>query len=530
VTKRIRRTHFPKTAGPISSARPAEATRPVGFDNAKYLEQQTDAILERVGQFGDKLYLEFGGKLLFDYHAARVLPGFDPNVKMRLLQHLSDQADILLCIYAGDIERKKLRADFGITYDVDVLKLIDDLRDWSIEIRAVVITRFDAQPAPQIFKNKLERRGIHVYTHAATRGYPTDIDTIVSDAGYGANPYIETEKPLVVVTGPGPGSGKLATCLSQLYHEHKRGRGAGYAKFETFPIWNLPLKHPVNIAYEAATADIQDFNLVDPFHLEAYGRTVVNYNRDVEVFPVLRHILERITGAKSVYQSPTDMGVNRAGFAITDDALVCEAARQEVIRRHFQYACEHAMGFAARETVQRIECLMEELGVRPEDRRVVAPARRAADEATHASDKGHKGIFCGAAIELADGSVVTGKNSPLMHAASALVLNAIKGLAGIPDQIHLLSPAILESIAGLKKNILASRSVSLALDETLIALSISAATNPSAGLAMEKLKSLAGCEAHLTHIPRPGDEAGLRRLGIHLTSEPNFSTKDLFQA
>jgi len=530
VTKRTRRARSSKTARPGSSARLPEATRAVGFDNSKYLDQQTAAILERVGRFGDKLYLEFGGKLLFDYHASRVLPGFDPNVKMRLLQHLRDQADILLCIYAGDIERKKLRADFGITYDVDVLKLIDDLRDWSIEVRAVVITRFDAQPAAQIFKNKLERRGIRVFTHAATRGYPTDIDTITSDAGYGANPYIETEKPLVVVTGPGPGSGKLATCLSQLYHEHKRGRGAGYAKFETFPIWNLPLKHPVNIAYEAATADLQDFNLIDPFHLEAYGKTAVNYNRDVEVFPVLRHILERITGAKSVYQSPTDMGVNRAGFAITDDAVVREAARQEVIRRFFQYACEHAMGVAARETVQRVELLMEELGVRPEGRRVVAPARRAADEAARASDKGHKGIFCGAAIELADGSVVTGKNSPLMHAASALVLNAIKGLAGIPDPIHLLSPAILESIAGLKKNILASRSVSLDLDEALIALSISAATNPSAQLAMEKLKSLAGCEAHLTHIPRPGDEAGLRRLGIHLTSEPNFSTKDLFQA
>ena len=507
----------------------AAPRRAVGFDNAKYLEQQTEAILERVGRFDDKLYLEFGGKLLFDYHASRVLPGFDPNVKMRLLQKLKDQADLLLCIWAGDIERKKLRADFGITYDVDVLKLIDDLRQWDLDVRAVVITRYDGQPAARIFKNKLEHRGIRVCTHGATRGYPTDVDTIVSPDGYGANAYIETEKPLVVVTGPGPGSGKLATCLAQLYHEHQRGRSAGYAKFETFPIWNLPLKHPVNIAYEAATADLQDINLIDPFHLEAYGRSAVNYNRDVEVFPVLRHILERITGKEAMYQSPTDMGVNRAGFAITDDAVVREAACQEVIRRFFQYACEQAMGFAGRETVERVERLMEELGVEPEGRRVVALARRAADDARSAG-KGHKGIFCGAAIELADGSVVTGKNSPLMHAASALVLNAVKHLAGIPDGMHLLSPAILESIAAMKKNILALRSVSLDLEETLIALSISAATNPAAQLGMEKLQMLCRCEAHLTHIPRPGDEAGLRRLGINLTSEPNFSSKDLFQA
>ena len=529
MTEPVRRADSAQTDRPSATAPARSSPRGAGFDNAKYLEQQTAAILERVGRFDGKLYLEFGGKLLFDYHASRVLPGFDPNVKMRLLQKLKDQADLLLCIYAGDIERKKLRADFGITYDVDVLKLIDDLRDWSIEVRAVVITRYDDQPAARIFKNKLEHRGIRVYTHAATRGYPTDVDTIVSPDGYGANAYIETEKPLVVVTGPGPGSGKLATCLSQLYHEHQRGRSAGYAKFETFPIWNLPLKHPVNVAYEAATADLQDFNLIDPFHLEAYGETAVNYNRDVEVFPVLRHILERITGEQAMYQSPTDMGVNRAGFAITDDAVVREASRQEVIRRFFQYACEHAMGFAGRETVQRAELLMGELGAEPLHRRVVAPARAAADEA-RAAGKGHKGIFCGAAMELDDGSIVTGKNSPLMHAASALVLNAIKRLAGVPDQMHLLSPAILESIANLKKNILASRSVSLDLEETLIALSISAATNPAAQLAMENLQRLYGCEAHLTHIPRPGDEAGLRRLGINLTSEPNFSSKDLFQA
>ena len=517
----------PQTSEAVQAPQPC---KPIGFDNEKYLKEQSDAILERVGKFGNKLYLEFGGKLLFDYHAARVLPGFDPNVKMRLLQKLKDKADLLLCIYAGDIERKKVRADFGHTYDVDALKLIDDLRDWGLEVRAVVITRFEGQPAARIFKNKLERRGVRVHTHRYTKGYPTDVDVIVSDEGYGANDRIETHKPLVVVTGPGPGSGKLATCLSQLYHDHKAGVGAGYAKFETFPIWNIPLKHPVNIAYEAATADLRDFNLIDPFHLEAYGKTSVNYNRDVEVFPVLRRILERITGGKALYQSPTDMGVNRAGFAITDDAVVRDAARQEIIRRFFRYGCEYAMGFVDHDTVQRVELLMDELGAAPTSRRVVEPARRAAEEAQGSADKGNKGIYCGAAIELPDGTIVAGKNSPLMHATSALVLNAIKRLAEIPDRLHLLSPSIIESIGSLKENILSARTVSLNLDECLIALSISAATNPTAQLAMEKLKDLQGCEVHLTHIPTPGDEAGLKRLGVNLTSEPNFSSKNLFQA
>lgn len=516
----------PQRVGPTPTA---PNGKPIGFDNEKYLKEQSAAILERVASFDNKLYLEFGGKLLFDLHAARVLPGFDPNVKMRLLQKLQDKADIILCIYAGDIERKKVRADFGITYDVDALKLIDDLRDWNIEVAAVVITRFAGQPAATIFKNKLERRGIRVYTHAHTRGYPTDVDTIVSDQGYGANAYIETTKPLVVVTGPGPGSGKLATCLSQLYHDHKRGAHSGYAKFETFPIWNIPLKHPVNVAYEAATADIRDFNLIDPFHLEAYGQAAINYNRDVEVFPVLKRILVRIMGDEAVYKSPTDMGVNRAGFAITDDAAVREAATQEIIRRYFRYSCEYAMGLADRETVERVELLMDELGVEPTSRRVVAPARQAAAEA-HANGKGNRGIFCGAAIELPDGAILTGKNSPLMHATSALVLNAIKHLAGIPDRIHLLSPTIIESIGALKEQVLSAKTVSLNLDEALIALSIGAATNPTAQLAMEKLKDLARCEVHLTHIPSPGDEAGLKRLGVNLTAEPNFSSKDLFQA
>jgi len=498
-----------------------------GFDNVKYLKEQTSAILEREKMFNNKLYLEFGGKLLFDYHASRVLPGFDPNVKMRLLQQLKDKADILLCIYAGDIERKKVRADFGITYDVDALKLIDDLRDWGLGILGVVITRFDNQPAAKIFKNKLERRNVKVYTHRFTKGYPTDIDAIVSDDGYGANEYIPAEKPLVIVTGPGPGSGKLATCLSELYHDYKRGVKSGYAKFETFPIWDLPLKHPVNVAYEAATADIGDFNLIDPFHLEAYGKPAVNYNRDIEIFPVLKRILEKLTGAESVYKSPTDMSVNRASSGIINDEVVSQASKQEVIRRYFRYSCEYVMGLVDKDTVQRAELLMKELNVKPEDRRVVEPARQAAEEARE-QEKGNKGIFCGAAIELKDGSILTGGNSPLMHAASSLVLNAIKKLAGIPDQIHLVQPDIVESISNLKKNILNAKSISLDLEETLISISISAITNSTAQIALEKLKELEGCEVHITHIPTPGDEVGLRRLGVNLTSEPNFSTKNLF--
>jgi len=498
-----------------------------GFDNDKYLSEQTQAIRERMKLFGEKLYLEFGGKLLFDYHAARVLPGYDPNVKMRLLRQLRDEADIVLCIHAGAIERRKIRADFGITYDADALKLIDDLREWGVEITAVVITRYERQPAADMFKNKLERRDIRVYTHPPTKGYPTDVDMIASDRGYGANPYIETSKPLVVVTGPGPGSGKLATCMSQLYHDHRRGASSGYAKFETFPIWNLPLNHPVNLAYEAATADIRDFNLIDPFHLEAYNQQAINYNRDVEVFPVVRRILERVTGGKAIYRSPTDMGVNRAGFGIVNDAAVREAAQQEIIRRYFRYACEFAMGLADQEAVHRVQVLMDNLGLKPEHRRVVEPARLAAEDAK-TRGKGHDGIFCGAALELGDGRIVSGKNSPLLHAASSLVLNTAKELAGIPDKMHLLSPVIIESITRFKKDILAKRTVSLDLDESLIALSISATTNPAAQMAMEKLTCLRGCEMHLSHIPSPGDEAGLRRLGLNLTSDPVFSGTALF--
>jgi len=498
-----------------------------GFDNELYLQEQSRSILDRINMFGDKLYLEFGGKLLFDFHAARVLPGFDPNVKIRLLQKLKDQADIILCIYAGDIERKKVRADFGITYDSDALKLIDELKEWGLDILAVVITRYEGQPAATLFKNKLERRNIKVYVHPYTKGYPTDVDLIVSDEGYGANEYIETKNKLVVVTGPGPGSGKLATCLSQLYHEHKRGVNAGYAKFETFPIWNLPLKHPANVAYEAATADIRDFNQIDYFHLEAYHKTAINYNRDLEIFPVLKRILERISRTESIYKSPTDMGVSKAGFAITDNSVVEEAAKQELIRRFFRYRCEYVLGLVDKDTVQRVELLMNELEVTPEHRRVVGMAHRTAEEAQE-QNKGNEGIFCGAAIELHDGTIITGSNSPLMHAASSLVINAIKHLSEIPPKIHLLSQNVLESIGKFKADVLQSKTLSLDLEETLIALSISAMTNTAVQLAIEELKELRGCEMHITHLPTPGDEAGLRRLGINVTSDPNFSTKNLF--
>ena len=499
----------------------------VGFDNDLYLEQQSQYILERAKGSGNKLYMEFGGKLVFDYHASRVLPGFDPQAKIQLLQKLKDECEIVICIFAGDIERKKVRADFGITYDAGTLKLIDDLTARGIKICAVVITRFDDQPAAKQFMAGLERRDVKVYTHRATKGYPTDVDMIVSDDGYGSNEYIETTRPIVVVSAPGPGSGKLGTCLSQLYHEHKRGVDAGYAKFETFPIWNIPLKHPVNLAYESATADLLDYNEVDPFHLEAYGKTSINYNRDVEVFPVVRRILERIMGEDSVYKSPTDMGVNRAGFAITDDDAVKEAARQEIIRRHLRYRCEYAMGLATKATVERAKLLMEEVNAKVSDRSVVEPARTAMNECEE-SGEGNEGIFCGAALELRDGTIITGKNSALMHVASSVVLNAIKHLAGIPDEVHLLSPNIVASISSLKSEILDSPTLSLDLEETLIALSIGATTNPSAQVAMERLKDLSRCEMHITHMPAPGDEAGLRKLRLNLTSDPSFASKNLY--
>jgi uncharacterized protein (UPF0371 family) len=498
-----------------------------GFDNEKYLAEQRAAILERMQRFSNKLYIEFGGKLLYDYHASRVLPGFDANVKVRLIEKIRDRTDVILCIYAGDIERRKIRADFGITYDQSALKIIDELGGHGIDLAGVVITRFEGQPAAEQFKKLLERRGIRVYTHRFTRGYPTDVDTIVSGEGYGANEYIETTKPVVIVTAPGPNSGKLATCLSQLYHDHLRGLDSGYAKFETFPIWNLPLKHPVNVAYEAATADIGDFNLIDHYHLDAYGEKAINYNRDVEAFPVLRRIIERITGRPSFYRSPTDMGVNRAGFGIVDDEVVREASGQEIIRRFFHSSCEYLFGRCDAEAVERIRLLMEDLGLCETDRSVVGPARATAREA-ESEHKGHDGAFCGAAIELPDGTIVTGKNSPLFHASSALVLNAAKKLAGIPDSIHLLPESIVDSVGRFKMTISGGKEASLNLEETLVALSISAASNPAAQAALGRLPLLSASEAHLSHIPSQGDEAGLRKLGINVTSDAELAGKALF--
>jgi len=499
----------------------------IAFDNEKYLSEQTAAIKERVSRFSDKLYLEFGGKLLFDFHASRVLPGFDPNVKMRLLQGLADKAEVVLCIYAGDIEKKKMRADFGITYDADAMKLIDDVEERGVPVNAVVITRYQEQPAAAAFKARLENRGIQVLTHRFTKGYPTNVDVVVSDQGYGANPYIKTSKPIVVVTGPGPGSGKLATCLSQLYHDQKRGINSGYAKFETFPIWNLPLKHPVNVAYEAATAEMHDVNQLDHFHLEAHGEQSVNYNRDIEAFPLLRRIIERITGGESFYQSPTDMGVNRAGYGIIDDAIAQEAGRQEIIRRYFRYACENVMGLVESDAVERIELLMEEMGVGPESRSVVGPARRAA-EAGMEREEGNNGIFVGAALELPDGEVVTGNNSPLMHAAADVVIRSAKKLAGLPEETDLLPETVIESIRHLKAEVLGRKRVSLDTEEALIVLAVSATSNPDAAAAVARLKELSGCEVHMTHMPTPGDEAGLRRLGVNLTTEAQHVSHRLF--
>ncbi|MBU1038145.1 MAG: DUF1846 domain-containing protein, partial [Candidatus Omnitrophica bacterium] len=468
--------------------------------------------------------------LCFDYHAARVLPGYDPNVKIRLLQALKDKIEIVLAIYAGDIEKGRVRGDFGITYDAATFKLIDDLRKWGLDISSVVITRFAGQPSAAIFKNKLERRGVKVYLHYPIEGYSTNTDHVVSDNGFGKNDYIETKKPIVVVTAPGPNSGKLAVCLSQLYHEHRRNINAGYAKFETFPIWNLPLKHPVNVAYEAATADILDFNLVDPFHLSEYNKTVINYNRDVDSFPILRMMLNKITDKTAearMYNSPTDMGVNRAGYGIVDDAVVQKAARQELIRRYFRYNQEYVLGIEKKDTVERVTMLMAEMGVKVTDRAVVEHARKTAEESEN-KNKGFDGIYCGAALELPDGSLVSGKNSKLMHAASSLVLNAVKTIAKIPDEILLISPHIIKQITVLKEDILNGDPESLDLEETLIALSISATTNHTAEIAMQKLSLLRGCEMHMTHIPTPGDDVGLKMIGVNVTTDGKFSSHNLF--
>jgi uncharacterized protein (UPF0371 family) len=499
----------------------------IGFDNEKYLLDQTAAILERVNRFNHRLYLEFGGKILYDYHAARVLPGFDPNVKMRLLQQLKEKIDVILCINAGDIERKKIRADFGITYDVDILKTIDDFREWGIEVTAVVVTRYNHQTPAKVFKNKLELRGINVLVHYPTRGYPTDIDLIVSNQGYGANEYIKVTKPIVIVTGPGPGSGKLATCLSNLYHDFKNGAEAGYAKFETFPVWDLPIDHKVNMAYEAATVDLKDKVMFDEYHLKAYNEKVVNYNRDIEAFHLLKRILEKITGSESIYKSPTDMGVNRVSAGIINDAIVTEASHQEIIRRYFRCAVEYALGLADKDILDRMIRIMNKTGATIEERRVVLPAREAALYAEQ-NGKGNAGVFCGASVELHDGTIITGKNSHLMHAASSLILNATKHLAGLPDNMHLLPQNIIDSVTHLKKDILKGKMTSLDVDETLIVLGISALSNPAAQMALENLKWLRNCEVHLTHIPTPGDEAGLRKLNVNLTCDPEYSGKSLF--
>ena len=500
----------------------------LGFDNEKYLSEQSEEIRRRAGRFG-KLYLEFGGKLMNDFHAARCLPGYDPNVKLRLLQTLKDQAEVILCIYAGDIERKKMRADFGISYDADAMKLIDDLRNLGLLVRGVVITRYQEQPAVQQFRAKLERRGVKVYYHYKTAGYPADVDTIVSDMGYGKNEYVKTERPIVVVTAPGPGSGKFATCLTQIYHEYCNGRMAGYSKFESFPVWNLPLDHPLNIAYEAATIDLKDKNMIDPYHLEAYGKTTVNYNRDVDAFPLLVAIWKKMTKGECPYKSPTDMGVNRIGFGIIDDEVVRNASKQEVIRRFLRYQCLFAEGATDRESVERAKQLMDSLGLKTEDRVVVEAARRAAEEAQIAG-KGKAGgtIVSGAAIQLHDGRIVTGKNSDEMHAAAAAVINAVKTLSGIPAKIPLIGPYIIQAVSHMKQDILKVGYTSLNLDEALIGLAISSATNPAAQIAMEKLNELRGCEVHMTHMVTPGDQAGLRRLGCRYTSDPYYATNALF--
>lgn len=498
-----------------------------GFDNERYLEEQTSAILKRVSRFNHKLYLEFGGKILYDYHASRVLPGFDPNVKMRLLQMLKDKIDVILCIHAGAIERQKVRADFGITYDADALKTIDDFREWGIDITAVVITRYQGQSPAKTFRNKLELRGVKVYLHYPTKGYPTDVDLIVSDQGYGANENIHTTNPIVIVTGPGPGSGKLATCLSNLYHEYKNGVKAGYAKFETFPIWDLPVDHMVNLAYEAATVDLQDRVLIDEYHLKAYNIKSVNYNRDIEAFHLLKRIIEKITGGESMYLSPTDMGVNRASAGIINDSIIREASYQEIIRRYFRCTVEYALGLVDSDTMKRITSIMQTIGAKVEDRKVVVPARKAAKDALKCG-KGNAGIFSGAAIELHDGTIITGKNSPLMNASSSLILNATKHLSGLPDKMYLLPENIIDSVTHLKKDILNGKMVSLDVDETLIVLGISALSNPAAKMAVENLKWLRDCEVHLTHIPTPGDEAGWRKLKVNLTCDPEYSSKSLF--
>ena len=484
----------------------------IGFDNEKYLQMQSQHIQERIAQFGGKLYLEFGGKLYDDNHASRVLPGFQPDSKLRMLLQLKDQVEMVIAINADDIEKNKIRGDLGITYDRDVIRLIGIFRDFGLYVSSVVLTRFHGQTLATAFQSRLEGMGIRVYHHYSIEGYPANTSFVVSEEGFGKNEYIETTRSLVVVTAPGPGSGKLATCLSQVYHENKRGIQAGYAKFETFPIWNIPLNHPVNLAYEAATADLNDVNMIDPFHLDAYGLTTVNYNRDVEAFPVLEALFEKIMGS-CPYKSPTDMGVNMAGNCIFDDEAVKAASRQEIIRRYYVAMCDLKQGKCGEEVVRKLELLMRKANVTPEERTTVAPALEREAQTGDAA----------AAMELPDGTIVTGRTSDLLGASSALLLNALKILSNLPDDMHLMSPVVLDPIQHLKVAHLGNRNPRLHTDETLIALSICAATNPLAELAMEQLSKLKGCEVHSSVILSPVDEKVFKRLGVNLTCEPKYS-------
>ena len=483
----------------------------IGYDNDKYLQTQSEHIRQRLDKFGGKLYLEFGGKLYDDNHAARVLPGFQPDSKLRMLLQLKDQVEMVIAINAADIEKNKIRGDLGITYDRDVIRLIGIFRDFGLYVSSVVLTRYADQPGAKAFQTRLEGMGVKVYHHYAIAGYPSDTAHIVSDEGFGRNDYIETTRELVVVTAPGPGSGKLATCLSQLYHEHKQGVQAGYAKFETFPVWNLPLNHPVNLAYEAATADLSDVNVIDPFHLDAYNVTTVNYNRDVEAFPVLVAMFEKMWGY-CPYKSPTDMGVNMVGNCIVDDEVCREASRQEIIRRYYDALCDAKKGKLSDDVVFKLELLMKKVGVTTEARKVVAAAMNRDAETGDAA----------AAMELPDGTIVTGKTSELLGASSALLLNALKKLAGMPDDLHLISPNALDPIQHLKVDHLGNRNPRLHTDETLIALSISAVNNPMAEYAMQQLSKLRGCDVHSSVILSSVDEKTFKRLGVHLTCEPRY--------
>lgn len=489
-----------------------------GFNCEHYVKLQSEHIKKRISEFGGKLYLEFGGKLFDDYHASRVLPGFKPDSKINMLLELSDDAEIVIVINANDIEKNKVRGDIGITYDLDVLRLIDAFRASGLFVGSVVLTHYSSQPAAVAFRKRLSSLGIKTYKHYKIENYPSDIQLIVSEDGYGKNEYIETSRSLVVVTAPGPGSGKMATCLSQLFHENKRGVKAGYAKFETFPIWNLPLKHPVNIAYEAATADLQDVNMIDPFHLEAYEKTAVNYNRDVEVFPVLSAMFERIYGY-SPYKSPTDMGVNMVGFCIIDDEICRNAAKKEIIRRYYEALCQEKKGLDGKETIYKIELLMKQCGISVSERKVAASAIKRAMET---------GLPV-AAIELHNGKILTGRTSPLLGASSAMLLNALKEIAGIEDSITLISPSVIEPIQDLKVNHLGNRNPRMHTDELLIALSICAVTDKNAAKALACLKDLRGCEMHSSVILSEVDVKTLKKLGINLTCEPVYQTKRLYQ-